>query len=679
MRLRIGSRESPLARLQVEEAQQAMGRLLPEMTWEMAWFASPGDRDQKTDLTVAPADFFTRDLDEAVRAGSLDAAVHSAKDFTPTEGLDWFWLPGAQDRRDVLVGQAQPRRVGVSSDRRRAYVRRRFPDAECVPLRGTIQARLAQLDAGAMDAAVMAGAALLRLGLEDRITAWIPLADLEPPEGQGSLAMVFRKGDARFLRLRTLFCRPVVLVSAGPAAGLCTVAGLEALRQADICLHDALIDTALLEQLPASVVRKYVGKRHGRHSYAQTDICQMLLDYARQGKRVVRLKGGDAGLYGRLAEEVEALDAHELPYRVIPGVSSMTAATTGTGLLLTRRGVTDRIHVLSGHAAASHHPRAAGPVSEVVFMGTRCLAEIAAERLAEGFAPDTPMMLICAAGQEKETVVAGTLEAPPAIPSVMQGQPGLILIGQAMHGQYAYKEHGALRGRRVWLTCSAAVRVAAENAVRAFGGRPVWQPLLQLVPEPFSVDWQAYDWVVVTSPSAVRALLHGLDDVRCLPKVLCCGPGTAAALRRARIWPDAMPEAAFSTDGVVACAEKEFQPTDRVLRVRSDRAGSVLADRLREHAAQVEDRIVCRNERLEADMPPAFDVVLFASASAVESFMVQFGARALDAKQVAVMGQKETSVLQAHGVHAVVAPEEHTLNGTLASLAARCVAKEMMQ
>lgn len=247
-----------------------------------------------------------------------------------------------------------------------------------------------------------------------------------------------------------------------------------------------------------------------------------------------------------------------------------------------------------------------------------------------------------------------------------------------MDASYRYVEHGALRGRRVWLTCSAAVRHAAEQAVRDFGGRPVWQPLIRLVPEPLRVDWSAYDWLVITSPSAVRCLLAGLPDVRCLPRVLCCGPGTAAALRAARICPDAMPEGAYSTEGVLSVARTVMARDARVLRVRSDRAGPALAKALRQHVGAVDDTIVCRNERLASSLP-ACEAVLFASASAVESFMAQFPADVLTERMVAVMGKKECTVLNAHGIDDVQRPARSTLAGSLALLAARCVAKEVSE
>jgi len=427
--------------------------------------SSPGDRDKVADLIVAPDDFFTRDLDEALLAETIDCAVHSAKDLPDTlaDGVDFLWLPNSADPRDVLIGSLEPKVIGVSSERRIAYAKERFPNAECKPLRGTIEERLAQLDAGDFDCIIMAAAALQRLGLEERIAEWISPDDLLVPDGQGSLALTFRADDEFFLRLRTLFIKPVVFVSAGTSAELCTQTGVAALRRADVCLYDALLDDALLAELPASAQKIYVGKRSGEHSRPQDEICELLTRFARQGKRVVRLKGGDAGLYGRLAEEIDALDALQLPHRVIPGVSSLSTATTGTGLLLTRRGVADRAQIISGH------PGSVPGETLAVFMGIQSLGKTVERLLSEGKSSELPVSVVFNAGRVDQQILSASLReiVSKVGPTDL---PGLVLIGETANSTFLYQSHGALRGKRVWLTCSAAIQERAAQAVLDFGG-----------------------------------------------------------------------------------------------------------------------------------------------------------------------------------------------------------------
>lgn len=668
--LQIGTRSSRLALIQAESVQNILLDKFPGLKWELVPLCSPGDRDKAADLISAPDDFFTRDLDQALLDGTIDCAVHSAKDLPDDlpAGVDGCWMPGGADPRDVLVGSLDPKVIGVSSERRIAYAQKRFPNAECKPLRGTIEERLAQLDAGAFDCIVMAAVALQRLGREGRISEWIPLDAMPIPDGQGRLALTFRANDERFLRLRSLFIKPVVFVSAGTSAGLCTQAGIAALRRAEICLYDALLDDALLNELPAGAQKFFVGKRSGKHSHEQPEICEMLVRFARQGRRVVRLKGGDAGLYGRLAEEIDVLDALELPHRVIPGVSSLSTATTGTGLLLTRRGTADRMRVISGH------PGEVPGETLAVFMGIKSLGKTVARLLDEGNAPELPVSIVFNAGRDDQQIVSGSLS--DIVSNVgPTDAPGLALIGETANEKFLYRSHGALRGKRVWLTCSAAIQERAAQAVFDFGGVPVQQPLIELVSENIKGLVDA-DWLIVTSPSAVRCLLTQLDDLRALPKILCCGIGTAKALAAFRVRADVMPDGEFNTAGVLAAAKKHIPTDARILRVRSDRAGETLSEELRETFTQVDDAVICRNQIVRTEIPVC-DVVFFASVSAVESFMEQFDVEVLEGKQVVVIGTLDAAALQQRGVEQITAPRRSTVEGAVEALATSSVWKEI--
>ena len=289
---KAGTRGSNLALVQSGDALDRLSNLFPFLAWEQVPFSSPGDRDRRVDLKVSPGDFFSRDLDEAVMEAALDCAIHSAKDlsYPLREELDWFWLPWSEDPEDALVcrkGETpedlpSDALIGVSSDRREEYCRSFFPSLGTSPVRGNIEQRLEQLDAGRYDMLIMAAAALNRLDLEDRITQVIPLKDLPVPEGQGILALSYRRGDARFNRIRSYFVKPVQFVGSGPgSAALCTVKGVEALQNCDICLYDSLVDPALLTHVKGRSI--YTGKRSGRHSFKQETITGMISEYARQG------------------------------------------------------------------------------------------------------------------------------------------------------------------------------------------------------------------------------------------------------------------------------------------------------------------------------------------------------------------------------------------------------------
>lgn len=666
----------------------------------MITMSSPGDRDRQTDLRESAGDFFTQDLDRAVLCEDVDCAVHSAKDVpTPLpEGLDWCWLPWRADPRDAVVLRPGMKReelpdsprIGVSSERREAWCRSAFTNGELCSIRGNIEDRLAQLDAGDYDAVVMAAAALVRLGIEDRITEWIPAQDLTVPDGQGVLALTFRKDDRRLARLRGLFVHPVTFVGAGVGtADLCTIAGADALAHCDVCLHDTLMDPALLSHMPANAVCLNVGKRSGAHTVLQEETTDMLLEYARRGSRVVRLKGGDPCIFGRLAEEVEALDGLRMPYRVIPGISSLSVMGASTGILLTRRGVSNGFSVISGRGeggtTSSVRMADRQRLPLVLFMSLSVLPDLLAQLREDGVADDVPAAVVLSAGSPSEDVLRGTVATiadvlKEATAGADPMPAGLVIVGEV--ARFGFNNAwAALQGQRVLLTCSEALQPEARRRVGDAGGRPVSLPLIRLVPVANASELMAgcadFDWLVVTSPSAVRCLLgalrDGRTDIRTLPRVLACGPGTLRELRSVGIESHAVPDSGFGADGLRAVAARCIQAGDRVLRVRSDVAGPDLAESLRARGAIVDDICIYRNEPIHCERLPRFDIALFASSSAVSAFVVAWGSDALADRTVLAIGKPTANALHEVGVRDVHVSPEATVEAAIAYIAALCV------
>ena len=695
-RIRAGTRSSNLARVQTQGALDRLAGVVPELRFEAVPVSSPGDRDLALDLKDSPADFFTRDLDEAVLRGELDCAVHSAKDVPDPvrEGLDWFWLPWREDARDALIRpvgatvESLPAdaRIGVSSGRREAYCRNRFPAARLVPIRGTIEQRLEQLDRGDYDMLLMAGAALNRLGLEGRVTEWIPLDALPPPDGQGALALTFRAGDPRFQALRRLFVKAVTFSAAGVgSAGACTLEGLAALKRCDVCLHDTLLGHDLLEMLPPTVQCINVGKRCGEHSVPQAETTYMITRYARRGLRVVRLKGGDPGIFGRLTEEVEALDALKMPYRVLPGLSSLNAATSGTGMLLTRRGVSRGFCVMTprkeGGAVGSIAAGERARLPVVFFMALGVAREVARQLMEEdGWPADTPAAAVLGAGSDQARVLDATLGTiADRIAADASGMAGLLIVGEA--AAHRYGAWGALEGRRVLLTASRALQDKAAGLVADYGGMPVCRPLIRLVPSAAGLEKVRrigdYGWVVLTSPSAVQAfdaLLRAAGvDLRAVPKLISCGEGTSRALRAMGLHPELEPPFDFGAESLLAMARPQIAPGVPVLRLRSDKAGAGLAEALRAMGARVDDCVLYTNEIVRHEFQPEFDVAFFASASAVEAFDEQWGLEPLKAVLVVAIGKPTLAALKRRGLDAGLVAPEATVEASIEALAAHVV------
>jgi uroporphyrin-III C-methyltransferase len=243
------------------------------------------------------------------------------------------------------------------------------------------------------------------------------------------------------LRLPDFAPGSVWLVGAGPGdPGLLTVHALGALEQADVILHDALVDPAVLGLASSQARLEPVGKRAGRPSPKQIRINERLIEVARSGLRVVRLKGGDPFLFGRGGEEALALAAAGVPFRVVPGVSSGTAGAAAAGIPVTHRGIAQAVTFVTGHGAAGHPPAtvdwaalARSSAVLVLFMARRRIERIAAELLAAGRAADEPVALISDATTPRQTTIVSTLvDVTTAARALPEDRPTLIVIGSTV-------------------------------------------------------------------------------------------------------------------------------------------------------------------------------------------------------------------------------------------------------
>lgn len=261
----------------------------------------------------------------------------------------------------------------------------------------------------------------------------------------------------------------VSLVGAGPGApDLITVRGLRALTAAQVILYDALLDPAFAGLFPAQALALPVGKRCGKASTPQADIHRLMIDHARAGRRVVRLKGGDPLVFGRGGEETLALEAAGIPFEVIPGVSALQAGAAGAGFPLTHREVSRRITVLEGHhlpgSAATWRDLVASGGTIAVYMGTRTLQALAQTLLDHGASPSLPVALVEQAQCPGQTSTFSTL-AHAAAGALHPGThgPGILYIGEALHHRF----HPTLE---IPHEPAASVSGSAREA-RARGGR----------------------------------------------------------------------------------------------------------------------------------------------------------------------------------------------------------------
>jgi uroporphyrinogen III methyltransferase / synthase len=661
--LLTGARDSKLSKAQTRQTIAQLKHFVPALKFETVWMSSPGDRDRETNLKLSDPDFFSRDLDDAILNEKIDCAIHSAKDLPEKlrDGLDFMYVPWKEDPRDVLVypkakGLVSNPRIGISSERRELYAAKRFPDGQNLNIRGNIDDRITQLDDGKYDVLIMAAAGILRLGLADRISEYIPLEELPPPPAQGQLALVFKKANSTFNILRKLFVKTVIFAGAGVGTKENTTLGaIEAVKNCDVCFYDALCPQEMIEYLPLGAEAVYVGKRKGEHSNSQKEICELLLESAKKGKMVVRLKGGDSGIFGRLAEEVEALDAFELPYRVLPGISSLAAATTSTGLLLTRRGISRGFTVATPRKSGSSaiewfSPEERKLFPQVFFMGIGELKKITKKLISDGHSSDLPISIVLNAGYPDCRVISGNIEnIAEKLPKT--SMPGIIITGNIAESRFLYKEHGILNGMRILFTGSEALQDKAVREIRNFGGVPICKPMIKLKRldgvSPSNLEKiSKADWIIVNSPSSAELLIESGMDLRKLPKIAVCGKETAKVFEKHNIYPNICPEQDFGTDGLFKAMKDKIKKSDKIIRLCSSNSKPELTEMLKKIAPDTEGLLFYQNSPISYDFLPDFDAVLFTSPSAVKAFPES----ELKNKKICVLGKPTEKALAKYNV-----------------------------
>ncbi len=234
----------------------------------------------------------------------------------------------------------------------------------------------------------------------------------------------------------------VALVGAGPgAADLLTLRALMLIQQADAVVYDRLVSEDVLALIPPRCQRFDVGKSRGRHSVSQAEIGALLVQLAQQGLQVVRLKGGDPAIFGRLAEELDALDAAAVSWQIVPGISAASGCAAATGIPLTERGIAQQLRFISAVDkdcnTAQDWASLAGPGQTLVFyMGLSALSEISQQLIAHGLAPDWPLLLVENGSRPQQRQLLTTLaEAATAARHMALQSPCLILVGEVTRRQ----------------------------------------------------------------------------------------------------------------------------------------------------------------------------------------------------------------------------------------------------
>jgi uroporphyrinogen III methyltransferase / synthase len=475
------------------------------------------------------------------------------------------------------------------------------------------------------------------------------------------------------------------------------------MRSADVIVYDSLVSPELLRLAPDAAERIFAGKKGGaERSTDQSEINRILIEHARAGRRVVRLKGGDPFIFGRGGEEAEALVAAGIAFEVVPGVTSAIAAPAFAGIPLTHRDRGSFVAFITGHQDSTKEPqdaipwddlaRAANGRGTLVILMAAARMRASLDRLAAGgLLPETPAAAIQAGSTAAQKTVVATL-ATLADEAARAGlkAPAVIVVGEcaALGRELGWFEAMPLFGRRIVITRAAADANDFAARIRALGGEAIEFPTIETAP-PSSyeildraiAEIGSFDWLVFTSVNGVESFVDRLRtrscDIRQLGRasIAAIGPVTADRVRRYALTVAAMP-AEYRAEAVIDAIGAERITGARILIPRAELAREILPEMLLHHGArEVVVAPAYRTVMPSADSAGiramiaanAIDLVSFTSSSTVANFASMVGVPVAGLKAAAI-GPITAETARAHGFEVVAAPMEYTVEALIASI-----------
>ncbi len=484
------------------------------------------------------------------------------------------------------------------------------------------------------------------------------------------------------------------LVGAGPGdPGLLTARALELIAGADVILYDRLVGPGVLDGARPDAELLFVGKEGGGEAVPQERTEQLLVEHARAGRRVVRLKGGDPFVFGRGGEEALTLRAADIPFEVVPGVTAGVAAPAYAGIPVTHRGLASAVALVTGRTRAdgAEEPLdwpalSAFPGTLVFYMGVRALPRIAESLIAAGRPASEPVAVVEAGTLPAQRTVLGTLGTIAEVVRREQVRPpSVTVVGPVaeLASELSWLRPGPLAGRTIAVTRARAQASGLAARLAALGATVVQAPVIRVrtLPGP-SLDPTPYDLICLTSPNAAQRLFERMAaadpplDARSLAgaRIAAIGPGTAAALAAHGIRADVVPDR-FVAESLVEALDDT--PVRRALVARAAEARDVLPDALRERGAEV-DVLALYETVAEAPPPEVIEAVLaadyltFTSSSTVRFFLQAVaGAGAISpASRIVSIGPVTSQTLRELGLEPHVEAESHDVEGLVAALLA---------
>ncbi len=464
----------------------------------------------------------------------------------------------------------------------------------------------------------------------------------------------------------------VWLVGAGPGdAGLFTLKGKEVLENADVVVYDALVGRGILSMIPGGAERIFAGKRSGHHFLKQEETNRVLLEKALEGKKVVRLKGGDPFLFGRGGEELELLSEHGVPFEVVPGITSAFSVPAYNGIPVTHRDFCSSVHIITGHKRADHEydidfKALSDTKGTLIFlMGIAALPDITEGLLKAGMDPETPAAVL----EQGTTADQHRIDAPLSELAEVCGRttvhtPAIIVVGRvtALAEEFSWYEKLPLFGIRVVVTRPKELISEMSAMLRREGAEVLEIPAIGIVPvkdmRPLhdsihALESGEYDWIVLTSPNGVRIFFNeicNVSDIRALAgvRIAVIGKGTEKELKKHGLRPDFIPSVydgeTLGSELAALCEEGT-----RILIPRASIGNPELPERLKSVPGVTVDDIPVYDTVYEKD--PIIDIssdisngeidyAVFTSASTVRGFAEAFADADLSSVNAICIGKQ---------------------------------------
>jgi uroporphyrinogen III methyltransferase/synthase len=494
----------------------------------------------------------------------------------------------------------------------------------------------------------------------------------------------------------------VYLVGAGPGdPGLATVRAIELIARADVIFYDRLVAPQLLRGARADAELTYVGKEPGGHTMSQEEINWLLVTHARNGRAVVRLKGGDPFVFGRGGEEAEALVQADVRFEVVPGVTAGVAAPAYAGIPVTHRDQSSAVAFVTAHedpakpeSAIDWARLAAFPGTLVFYMGVGSLPALTRELQQHGRDPDEPAAVVERGTLPRQRVLTGRLaDIAARAGGAAIRPPALTVVGSvaALRERLAWFERAPLRGRRIAVTRARAQASGLAASLEHLGAEVVEVPSIRIEPRLDSPEVQRaarrlaakeFELLCLTSPNGAAVLLDAIKreglDARALGgvTVAAIGPGTAAALREGGVAADVIPERSIAESLAAELVARGVRGK-HVLVARAAEARDVLPDQLREAGAQVDvlalyDTVREPMEMTSLEALAGADYITFTSSSTVRFLLESVGGaeRFPRGPRVVSIGPVTSETAREHGLKVDVEAERHDIDGLVEALLA---------